>query len=86
MRRIMPSAISVLLVLSCAGAPTARTRLVGVDDFILQLQNIDLAAIGATGYDLAVIDYSADGSAAGSWPAEEIRTLGSSGGGKIVLA
>jgi len=37
--------------------------LVEVDDFVYQLQNLDLVAMGSTAYDLVVIDYAADGSA-----------------------
>ena len=32
------------------------------DDFVYQLQNVNLAAMAKTKFDLAVIDYSADGS------------------------
>ncbi len=35
--------------------------LAAVNDFLYQLQNLNLTAIGNTAYDLVVMDYSADG-------------------------
>jgi len=59
----------------------------GVNDFLYQLQNLDLVAIGCTAYDLVVMDYSADGSAAGEFTAAQIAALKHSpGGDKVVLA
>ena len=58
-----------------------------VNDFLYQLQDIDLAAIGDTEFDLVIMDYSADGSDTGRFTAEEIGALrNSSGGPKLVLA
>ncbi len=58
-----------------------------VNDFLYQLQNLDLRAIGETAYDLVIMDYSADGSEAGEFTAAEIDALRHSPGGeKIVLA
>jgi cysteinyl-tRNA synthetase len=51
------------------------------------LQNINLTAIGNTAYDLAVIDYSQDGSDDEKFTSAQINALkNSSGGAKIVLA
>jgi len=62
-------------------------NLARVNDFLYQLQNLDLAAVAASAYDLVVMDYSADGSAAGAYSAEEIAALKASpGGSKLVLA
>ncbi|MBU1878269.1 MAG: endo alpha-1,4 polygalactosaminidase, partial [Chloroflexi bacterium] len=59
----------------------------GVNDFLYQLQNLNLTAIGNTAYDLVVMDYSADGSAGGEFSAAQIAALKHSpGGDKIVLA
>ncbi|RME44588.1 MAG: hypothetical protein D6791_12810, partial [Chloroflexi bacterium] len=70
----------------CPGAGTPL-RLADVNDFVYQLQNLDLTAIGNTAYDLVVIDYSADGSQAGEFTAAQINALKHSAGGeKIVLA
>lgn len=61
--------------------------LAAVNDFLYQLQDIDLVAIGATAYDLVVIDYSADGSAAEAFTPAQIAALRHSpGGDKVVLA
>jgi cysteinyl-tRNA synthetase len=58
-----------------------------VNDFAYQLQNINLAAMGASKFDLVIIDYSADGSDALRFTPEEIAALKNSAGGKkIVLA
>jgi cysteinyl-tRNA synthetase, unknown class len=58
-----------------------------VNDFLYQLQNIDLEAIGETAYDLVVIDYSADGSDETAFSADQIAALRDSPGGqKIVLS
>lgn len=59
----------------------------GVRSFLYQLQEIDLAEIGRTCYDLIVIDYSSDGGEGGEFTATEIEALADSPGGpKIVLA
>jgi len=61
--------------------------LASVDDFLYQLQNLDLAAIGDTAYDLVVMDYSAEGDDASAFSAAQIAALQHSPGGeKIVLA
>jgi cysteinyl-tRNA synthetase len=58
-----------------------------VNDFLYQLQDLDLSAIGDTAYDLVVMDYSADGSEATEFTAGQIEALRHSPGGeKIVLA
>jgi cysteinyl-tRNA synthetase len=58
-----------------------------INDFLFQLQNLDLEAIGATAYDLVVIDYSADGSDEQAFTADQIAALQHSPGGpKRVLA
>ncbi len=68
-----------------SGAPPLR--LGDVNDFLYQLQNISLTAIGETAYDLVIMDYSADGTEAGEFSFAEINALKHSPGGeKIVLA
>jgi len=58
-----------------------------VDDWLYLLQNIDISAVGETKFDLAVMDYSADGSDETRFSAEEIDALKhSSGGEKLVLS
>jgi cysteinyl-tRNA synthetase len=70
-----------------ASAVHGGPRLSAVDDFLYQLQDLDLSAIGATAYDLVIMDYSEDGSEAGEFAAAEIAALKHSPGGeKRVLA
>ena len=65
----------------------ASNPLAPINDFVYQLQNMDLNAIGNTEFDLVVIDYSSDGSGDGRFTAEEISALrNSAGGSKVVLA
>jgi len=47
---------------------------------------LDLGTIGASAYDLIVIDYSRDGSEAGEFSAERSRTSNTARRRKIVLA
>lgn len=66
-----------------AAPPTWRSA----DDFVYQLQNVDLAAMGQTRFDLAIIDYSRDGSDEQRYTAAQIARLKNSPGGrKLVLA
>jgi len=58
-----------------------------IDDFLYQLQDLDLRAVGETAYDLIIMDYSSDGTAGGEYTTEQIKALKfSPGGRKIVLA
>jgi cysteinyl-tRNA synthetase len=69
-----------------AAAP-APSDLAAVNDFLYQLQNLNLAAIGNTAYDLVIMDYSADGDDETAFTAAQIAALKDSPGGpKIVLA
>lgn len=79
------STISLPLVLK--GPAASPSGLAEVNDFLYQLQNLDLTNIGNTAYDLVVMDYSADGDDATAFTAAQIATLKDSPGGpKIVLA
>lgn len=61
--------------------------LAAVNDFLYQLQGLDLGAIAETAYDLIVMDYSADGDDETAFSAAEIAALKHGpGGDKIVLA
>jgi cysteinyl-tRNA synthetase len=82
------AALSVLLALACEGKPDDHVTAWGqVDDFAYQLQGVDLGELGATRFDLAVIDYSRDGSDDARFTAAEIAQLKASPGGtKLVLA
>ena len=58
-----------------------------VNDFLYQLQGLNLSAVGNTAYDLVVVDYSSDGSETGEFTNAQIASLKHSPGGeKIVIA
>jgi len=58
-----------------------------VNDWLYQLQDIVLQAVGDSAYDLLVMDYSSDGTASGEYTLAQITALKTSPGGpKLVLA
>ncbi|WP_338609327.1 MJ1477/TM1410 family putative glycoside hydrolase [Pelagibacterium nitratireducens] len=63
------------LMLSPHAMGGTASALAGVRSWTYQLQGIDLRVLAATDYDLVVIDYSRDGTAAGAFSASEIATL-----------
>jgi len=71
-------------------SPAVNPKFSEINDFLYQLQDepeLDLEAIGATAFDLVIMDYSRDGSEEGEFGADEIQALKDSPGGtKIVLA
>jgi cysteinyl-tRNA synthetase len=76
-------------VYGAGGTPLSdgRDSVLPIDDFLYQLQEVDLKAVADTAYDLVIIDYSADGTEEGEFTAAEIATLRDSPSGrKIVLA
>ncbi len=86
MKRISWLAAAALLALT---APLAGLdpRLATVNDWLYVLQldaGVTIGSIAATEFDLAVIDYSVDGSEAGEHTAEQIALLKASG--KVALA
>jgi TolB protein len=77
------SSLYLPLVLTVSPLPP----LLAVNDFLYQLQNLDLPAIGDTAYDLVVMDYAAEGDDATAFSDTQIAALqDSSGGEKTVLA
>ncbi len=84
---------SIFLIFSCdknknvlSPIPTTNNPTNSINDFLYQLQNIDLIEIGKTKFDLVIIDYSSDGKESGRFTAEQINSLKNSpGGSKIVL-
>lgn len=56
-----------------------------VDDWLYQLQNVDLEAAGKTKFDLLVIDYSQDGTDEYAFSKSKIEALKNSSGGKKVV-
>ena len=78
---------TICLPLVLKGAGTLPSDLAAVNDFLYQLQNLNLTDVGNTAYDLVVMDYSADGDDATAFTAAQIAALKDSpGGAKIVLA
>ncbi len=70
-----------------SGSAPVPSELSRINDFLYQLQDLDLAAVGESRYDLVVMDYAADGTAATEYSAEEIQALRESPGGpKVLLA
>ena len=85
--------IPLTLLLGCWGIGPGNgqqplgVRWEDVNDFLYQLQNIDLSAIGNTRFDLVIMDYSSDGSDEGRFTANQIGALKNSPGGpKLVVA
>lgn len=78
--------VALVLALSL-GSGSAQAAPQPANDFVYQLQNINLRDIGQTKFDLVIIDYSRDGSDARRFSASQIRALKESPGGpKGVLA
>ena len=68
-------------------APDAANPLSEVNDFLYQLQDIDLRAIGETAYDLVIMDYSSNRGEDGELSQDQILALKRSPGGpKTILA
>lgn len=74
------------------GAPSATLLGIAVNDWVFQLQGknggpLNLGTLGASKFDLAVIDYSATGAAGQEFTPQSIAALKDSPGGpKVVLA
>lgn len=76
---------SIILLLALALFTGCNS--IAINDFVYQLQNINLNEIGDTKFDLAIIDYSQDGSDEERFTAKQISVLKTSpGGAKLVLA
>jgi len=72
--------ILALGLIGCDELAESGFKLSEVNDWAYWLQNIDLTELGASAFDLAVIDYSANGGASGEWTTTEIETLRNRGG------
>ncbi len=81
-------ALSFLALLpSCNKGTQGVVEWQGVNDFVYQLQDVNLEAMGNTRFDLCIIDYSLDGSEEQRLTREQVAALKSSPGGpKLVLA
>ena len=79
----LASVVALVLVCSLGSAGAAEEP----NDFVYQLQRMDLEAIGKTKFDLVIMDYSRDGSDEKKFTAEQISALKNSPGGpKTVLS
>jgi len=85
--------ITVLVCIALLGGCTNPTGGGGFDpaavnDWAYQLVDVALAELGASAFDLVVVDYSSDGTEDGEWTAAEIEGLRNHDGDqpKIVLA
>jgi cysteinyl-tRNA synthetase, unknown class len=56
-----------------------------IRNFVYQLQNVDFEAMGRAGFDLAVVDYSADGTDDTAFPRERIDSLRNAAAGPSVI-
>ena len=69
------------------GSPVPAIEWTDVDDFAYQLQGLNLTTLGASAFDLLVIDPTADGGDSTAWSAAQVAALRASpGGAKRVLA
>jgi len=87
-RTMIARVFLLFLVINLSSAARAAGREWNqIHNFVYQLQNIDLNAIGKTKFQLAVIDFSSDGSEVNRFTREQIRALQTSpGGAKRVLS
>lgn len=86
MRRILWCAIvGLTMTLPVAAQTPQRRDLSAVNDFLYQLQDLDVEAVGQTNYDLIVMDYTVDGSDETAYTSEDIAAL-KDDGKRIVLA
>ena len=71
---------------SASGNSAGRRPWTAVHNWVYWINNPDLSQIGASVYELAVIDYSADGSAGAAFSAAQIARLRASGCHRRVVA
>ncbi|MEO0185313.1 MAG: MJ1477/TM1410 family putative glycoside hydrolase [candidate division WOR-3 bacterium] len=76
-----------LMLMTIFATCSKRETNLDINDFCYQLQNIDFSEIGASAFDLVVIDYSQNGDDESRFTYSQISDLkNSSGGNKIVLS
>jgi len=87
MKRIACPTVFTLLTLLLIPCGASAIEWFEVNTWLYQLQNYDLGQIRSSAFDLAVIDYSSDGTAWGEWTSAEIESIRySPGGDKKVVA
>lgn len=93
LQRSLPLCLASLLS-ACATVPSPPTdlpaitdsRLADVQTWAYMIQGPDLAGLSATDFDLVVIDYAQDGTAATAFSAAEIQALRDAREGRLVIA
>ncbi len=65
--------------------PSALTATAPGDSWVYQLQSAEPSTLQASGFDIVVMDYSADGSADGAYTETQLDTIRSSGGPQTIL-
>ncbi len=84
---LLGGCVPTVLPTMATPALTAFPDWESIDDWLYQLQDVDLDAVGRSKYNLVVMDYSSDGTAEGEYSAAEVAALKNSPGGpKLVLA
>ncbi len=91
MRSVLMLTLLPVLIFSLIGCnefTDTSLKLSEVNDWAYWLQEIDLTELGASAFDLVVIDYSSNGGASGEWTKAEIETLRNRGGEqpKLIIA
>lgn len=88
MRAALVIGAPLLLQSGTVSSSAGADRLAGVKSWGYQLQRVDPQAIADSPYDLVVIDYSRDGSAAGAFSHDEVALMQQrpDGGRRLVLA
>ena len=76
--RLLKLVCGAALVLTLSFGAGSAGAIEEPNDFVYQLQRIDLTAMGKTKFDLVIMDYSRDGSDERRFTAPQIRTLKSS--------
>ena len=83
----MKNGYMVFFVLTYFTISRSYTQTITIQNFLYQLENLDLNAVGSTGFDLVIMDYSSDGTEAGEYSKDQIEALKTgSCGEKLVIA
>ncbi|MDD2717318.1 MAG: endo alpha-1,4 polygalactosaminidase [Candidatus Wallbacteria bacterium] len=89
MRKMMLMLFLVICLIIPAAATVEtfdkKTAFSAANDFLIQYENPNLAKIGASAFDVVVMDYSSDGYTDGEYTRSQIEQLKNSPGGKKIL-
>ncbi len=67
--------VSLFFISSCSTVMSTEGWFMPFDNWLYQLQNADPVEISSSGFEIAVIDYSKDGSESGEYSPEEIKIM-----------